>query len=467
MVTIYMKSKNITIMKRNFILRRRSQDYMKFTIASESGQQKMKKIVYKITLCVVFICSLFTLQSQAQQVRIFNTENSGLPHNWVTAIAIDAHGNKWFGTVNGEVVKYDNVNWTVYNSSNSGLDGLSVTTIAIDQQDNKWIGTENYVFPEPGELIKFNNTTWTVYNSSNSGLPYSSISAIAIDSLGNKWIGTLEGGIAKFDDTNWTVYLPSSSIYAVETDIWGNKWVATSEAILKFNDIKWTEYKYSKSIIPYYNGNGGITSIAIDGDGIKWFGIWEDFDSGANGGVTKFDDVNWTTYSDNNSDLPYSVHSIAIDKQGNKWFGCSSWSVGALVKFDGSNWTIYNNSNSGFPNDWIESIAIDDMGNKWIATGNSGVVLFNENGITTGLSDKISVSPEDFTIYPNPAKDFISIDGLQAGTYEIINIAGAILKNSEVQGMQVKIDISQLPKGVYTMRVTKKDNVVTKKFIKN
>ncbi len=37
-------------------------------------------------------------------------------YNDVTSIAIDAQGNKWFGMNSGEVVKFDNVNWTVYDS---------------------------------------------------------------------------------------------------------------------------------------------------------------------------------------------------------------------------------------------------------------------------------------------------------------------------------------------------------------
>ncbi len=232
----------------------------------------------------------------------------------------------------------------------------------------------------------------------------------------------------------------NENVYAVNIDSYGNIWVGTGSEIAKFDGTNLTKYNYSKSVIPYYHGNGGITSIAIDDQGNKWFGIWEDWDSGANGGVTKFDDVNWTNYNNNNSDLPYSVHCIAIDKQGNKWFGASYWSEGALVKFDGSNWTVYNSANSGLPNDWIGSLAIDDQGNKWFTTLNSGVVVFNENGITTGvfnesrittgLSDNISVSSDDFTVFPNPAKNFITIEGLQSGTFEIYNSSGAIVKNS-------------------------------------
>ena len=39
-------------------------------------------------------------------------------------------------------------------------------------------------------LAKFDDTNWTVYNNSNSGLPDNFVSSLAIDGSGNKWIGT-------------------------------------------------------------------------------------------------------------------------------------------------------------------------------------------------------------------------------------------------------------------------------------
>ncbi|CUT05813.1 two-component regulator propeller domain-containing protein, partial [Candidatus Kryptobacter tengchongensis] len=44
------------------------------------------------------------------------TKGSGLPSNYVLAIAIDGQGNKWIGT-GGGLAKFDGVNWTVYNTS--------------------------------------------------------------------------------------------------------------------------------------------------------------------------------------------------------------------------------------------------------------------------------------------------------------------------------------------------------------
>ncbi|MCS7054098.1 MAG: T9SS type A sorting domain-containing protein, partial [Ignavibacterium sp.] len=77
------------------------------------------------------------------------------------------------------------------NTSNSDLPDDYVSALAIDAQGNKWIGTY-------GGLAKFDGTNWTVYKTSNSGLPNNEVRALAIDALGNKWIGTGGGGLAVY-----------------------------------------------------------------------------------------------------------------------------------------------------------------------------------------------------------------------------------------------------------------------------
>jgi len=123
----------------------------------------------------------------------YSTSNSGLADNNVYAIVIDASGNKWFGTWNGGVSKFDNTTWTTYDTLNSGLADNTVNAIAIDASGNKWFGTHG------GGVSKFDNTNWTTYNSSNSGLANNYVWAIAIDASGTKWFGTW-GGVSKFHE---------------------------------------------------------------------------------------------------------------------------------------------------------------------------------------------------------------------------------------------------------------------------
>jgi ligand-binding sensor domain-containing protein len=60
-----------------------------------------------------------------------------------------------FWTFRWGLSKFDGVNWTVYNTLNSGLPNNDVTAIAIDKQGNKWIGTKKglALFREGGIII--------------------------------------------------------------------------------------------------------------------------------------------------------------------------------------------------------------------------------------------------------------------------------------------------------------------------
>jgi streptogramin lyase len=306
---------------------------------------------------------------------IYNTSNSGLPENYVSAIAIDGQGNKWIGTARG-LAKFDGLNWTVYNTSNSGLPYNNVYAIAIDGEGNKWIGT--YV----GGLAKFDGSSWTVYTTSNSGLPSDYVYAIAIDGQGNKWIGTSRG-LAKFDGRNWTVYNTSNSgllsnwVLAIAIDGQGNKWIGTGGGgLAKFDGSSWTVYKYRNSLLP----SDTVYAIAIDGGGNIWIGT-------RNGGLAKFDGVKtWIVYDTSNSGLPYNdVRAIAIDGGGNIWIGTYS---GGLAKFDGVNWTVYKWSNSGLPDNYVFAIAIDGWENKWIGTV-GGLAVYREGGVYIPIYPKI------------------------------------------------------------------------------
>ena len=62
-----------------------------------------------------------------------------------------------------------------------------------------------------------------------------------------------------------------------------------------------------------------INSIAIDNEGIKWFGTGGNV--GTDDGVSKFDGTTWTTYDTSDGLIRNVVYEIAIDSDGNKWFG--------------------------------------------------------------------------------------------------------------------------------------------------
>jgi ligand-binding sensor domain-containing protein len=85
----------------------------------------------------------------------YNHTNSGLPENFINAVAIENGGIKWFGTQTHGLMKFDGTTWTNYTFSSSGLPSNYVTSITIDGSGVKWIGTSG------GGVTRYNGTTWT------------------------------------------------------------------------------------------------------------------------------------------------------------------------------------------------------------------------------------------------------------------------------------------------------------------
>ncbi len=168
--------------------------------------------------------------------KVYNVDNSDLPQNSVTSIALDSSGNKWIGTRDGGLAKFDGTSWIVYNTSNSGLPKNGIRSLAIDGSGNKWIGTYD------GGVARFDDTNWTVYDTSNSGLTDPHALSLEIDNSGAIWIGTYYGGLVKFNGTNWTMHHISNSglrdlfILSIAVDGSGNKWIGTALGLAVFNE---------------------------------------------------------------------------------------------------------------------------------------------------------------------------------------------------------------------------------------
>ena len=87
--------------------------------------------------------------------------------------------------------------------------------------------------------------------------------------------------------------------------------------------------------------------------------------------------------------------------------------------------------------------------------------LYLYNG-TVGIS---KIDNSDISIYPNPVKSGLFVNGLpQNATVKIFDQRGKLLVNRQNGNNQ--IDVSNLAKGVYIIQISGKNAVTTKKFIK-
>jgi uncharacterized protein (TIGR02145 family) len=91
---------------------------------------------------------------------------------------------------------------------------------------------------------------------------------------------------------------------------------------------------------------------------------------------------------------------------------------------------------------------------------------FSVRPVSTGTSGIADVqASKRLQIFPNPAKDFVTIDGIQAGeTVTITDLQGRVIENNVQLTENHSINVSALPQGVYLVRV---GNKTTKLIINN
>jgi hypothetical protein len=79
----------------------------------------------------------------------------------------------------------------------------------------------------------------------------------------------------------------------------------------------------------------------------------------------------------------------------------------------------------------------------------------------------------NFSIYPNPTNDYVTVKGLNTlsnGEYSIINLAGMELKKGKFQNTQdLKINLSGLSNGMYLIKIidNKGQSIAINRLIKN
>jgi len=92
-----------------------------------------------------------------------------------------------------------------------------------------------------------------------------------------------------------------------------------------------------------------------------------------------------------------------------------------------------------------------------------------QGDFTTSIEHSHLTNKNNFSVYPNPAQDYIVITSKTKQSVKNINIldvTGKLVSTSEKFETYQKIDISKLPKGVYFIKFNTAEGLYLKKFIK-
>jgi ligand-binding sensor domain-containing protein len=235
---------------------------------------------------------------------IYNTSNSKIPFNIVLSLACE-DDIVWIGG-GGGLAKFDGLSWTIYNSTNSplgnppGIIGFTILALNVDSKHNLWIGTNYW------GLYKFDKSNWT----NRFNISAVTISSIAIDRQDIIWIGYGDlDGVDRFDGTNSVNYTPDNSplpawtVLDVHIDKNNIKWFASYNGLARFDDTNWTIY------------NIDVRCITSDSKNTLW--------SATSVGLTAKYNNDWKIFYVNDAQEPIyrTPFCIKSDLYDNIWFG--------------------------------------------------------------------------------------------------------------------------------------------------
>lgn len=441
------------------------------------GARQLKKMVlYRQLLIFTSFLTSLSLTAQTNEWQIFDT-SSPVGTNSITDIEIDPlTGDVWVcgssasGANPNGISRYSNGTWTNYNTSNSTLPSNYFNCISIEGA-YLWLGRDGST-----GLVKFcpSTNSCTVYNLYNivgtTNYLGASVQDIAIDKNGTKWLGTLKG-ILKFDNLNWTQYnslnspMPSDKVYhtLIYDSIQDVIWFGLYEGGLgKFDGTNFTFYDPSPA------GNPGIfdhiNGITIDQNGDIW--------SAGIGAITHWDKNTMQViqqYGPNDGMTDGYWWDIKFDLNNEIWVGTDL--IGSLNHFDGNSWNYYNATNSGMPyghngdiDNQVPRIAIDQNDNKWIATCFGGVAVYRKGGLILSTENVSMNVDHDIQIYPNPYSystiitTKIELKNAEIAIYDVLG--QKIKEEKNIFGQKITIDRDNLIDGIYFYKLKQNNEII-------
>lgn len=297
------------------------------------------------------------------------------------------------------------------------------------------------------QSTKSGTGSWNVYscdaNGNNTQLFYTS-GTISIN--GSTWytITGLNGG------QHYKVVLSINAGLCTGNALASDSKVFFCPSVVLNDDITVTSNLISGGKIQMFCSGGYVSSTSQK--------YWELHQCNSTGGVINptiidFKNTNSTIFPSSSSySLNQNTYYIAI--YGVKDV-CSAWQWNAAL--------IYNTSVARMiGNDSSETIHIELP--RSFADSMTALMLEKENTVQTS-------NAFDFSLAPNPSdnKTMVRLDFIpESATIEIYSYTGELIRMDIIRNKdQYELDCSQLNRGIYLVKITANDQVVTKKLVRN
>jgi len=304
-----------------------------------------------------------------------------LSSNRVYAIAQDASGIMWIGTLGNDIS--DGLNrfdpeaesfkrYRMDPDDPFSLSSNRVLSLLPDENGVLWIGTHT----NGVNMADLHGERITRYTADQpGGLPENEVFSVYPASDGSVWVGTWTQGLAHMSPHGEIIrhYSPGNSalvgdnilcIYE-EDDV---LWVGTFDGLNKIDKStgRVETYQHDPADPATINSNS-VTSIERDRTGNLWLGSWNGGMSMLPAGSAQF--VRFNHDPDDPNSLPdQQVFKIEEDSRGILWL--KSWD--SLYSYD-----YRSGAFQKLPVDQVNDFTFDGEGKLWLATNNQGLVQYS------------------------------------------------------------------------------------------
>lgn len=263
----------------------------------------------------ILFFSIFWIYFQllnGQSFELLNSANSGLIEDDLLSISVDKNGNKWIGTSNSGLVKYDGKDFISYNMNNSPIKGNYVAPIFVDSKGHIWVS-----FSKPTEgLAMFNGTQWK--NFEGTGIPKSIIS-ICESKTGELFFGGSEG-VTMFDGNNWNqISIPfAATVRTLDINNQNELAIGHNSGLLIQSNGSWKSFNSDNSELALNT----VRAVKYISSNKLLIGYGGGF---GNGGFSIYDEGNWVHYNRTNSNLSdHMIRDIEVDNNGTYWMASNN-----------------------------------------------------------------------------------------------------------------------------------------------
>ncbi len=236
------------------------------------------------------------------------TAAHGLGNTWVNGIAVAADGKTYFATNGGGLTLFDGVTRKTFNTSNSAIPSNYLTAVAIDKQNRVWVGTFG------AGVARLVGEQWTKYTLANNY-----INALALDASSNPWVATNDGafffdskkpalsGVEAWTQLTQSSGLASNRVSAVAIAPDGKIWFGTDNGVTVYDGKAYRSYRKTDGL-----ADNAVCAIAVDATRV-WVGTAR--------GLSVLEAGKWKTYTRADGLVDEAINAITIDAQKNVWVG--------------------------------------------------------------------------------------------------------------------------------------------------